>query len=183
MANFVGVLVKGMDATPGGADESAVPKELRVGGAVELEQRVQLLVGVLLGGGLPSWPGVCAGGRAAACLRQKHYNSPPHPPARRPPRQVDTTCATVFNYVAQGLFERHKLIVSTQLCMAVLRQRGELQRAKFDALLRGPKVGGAGDWDPMLQRARAFRPRKLRCFACRGQRTRPSLPAAQLPGE
>jgi len=46
----------------------------------------------------------------------------------------------VFNYVAQGLFERHKLIVSTQLCMAVLRARGELQRAKFDVLLRGPKV-------------------------------------------
>jgi dynein heavy chain, axonemal len=48
----------------------------------------------------------------------------------------------VFGYVAQGLFERHKLIVSTQLCMAVLRGRGELQRAKFDVLLRGPKVGG-----------------------------------------
>lgn len=56
------------------------------------------------------------------------------------PSQVDTTCHTVFNYVAQGLFERHKLIVSTQLCMAVLRARGELQRAKFDMLLRGPKV-------------------------------------------
>ncbi|GBF97683.1 flagellar outer dynein arm heavy chain beta [Raphidocelis subcapitata] len=108
MANFVGVLVKGMDATPGSADESAVPKELRTGAPVELEQRVQLL--------------------------------------------VDTTCATVFNYVAQGLFERHKLIVSTQLCMAVLRQRGELQRAKFDALLRGPKVMGVdnplSDWVP-----------------------------------
>jgi dynein heavy chain len=40
------------------------------------------------------------------------------------------------------MFERHKLIVATQLCMAVLRSRGELQRAKFDVLLRGPKVMG-----------------------------------------
>jgi hypothetical protein len=44
MANFVHVLVKGMDATPGGADEDRVPAEQRVGRAVELEQRVQLLV-------------------------------------------------------------------------------------------------------------------------------------------
>jgi hypothetical protein len=57
-----------------------------------------------------------------------------------PNPQVDGTCQAVFNYVAQGLFERHKLIVSTQLCMSVLRARGELQRAKFDMLLRGQKV-------------------------------------------
>lgn len=44
MANFVYVLVKGMDMTPGGVDESAVPKELRLGQQVELEQRVELLV-------------------------------------------------------------------------------------------------------------------------------------------
>ncbi|KAI8473051.1 MAG: flagellar outer dynein arm heavy chain beta [Monoraphidium minutum] len=108
MANFVHVLVKGMDTTPGGADESAVPAEQRLGQAVDLEQRVALL--------------------------------------------VDGTCQAVFKYVAQGLFERHKLIVSTQLCMAVLRARGELQRAKFDVLLRGPKVMGVdnplSDWVP-----------------------------------
>lgn len=50
----------------------------------------------------------------------------------------------------QGLFERHKLIVATQLCMAVLRSKGELQRAKFEFLLRGPKEMGVdnplGDW-------------------------------------
>ena len=57
---------------------------------------------------------------------------------------VDSTsqfsCYTAFAYVAQGMFERHKLIAATQLCMGVLRARGELQRAKFDYLLSGPKV-------------------------------------------
>lgn len=70
-----------------------------------------------------------------------------NPLTHPPPPQVEHTCQAVFNYVAQGLFERHKLIVSTQLCMAVLKARGELQRAKFDVLLRGPKVGG---WVVML---------------------------------
>jgi hypothetical protein len=50
----------------------------------------------------------------------------------------------------QGLFERHKLIVATQLCMAVLRSKGELQHAKFEFLLHGPKEMGVdnplGDW-------------------------------------
>ena len=57
---------------------------------------------------------------------------------------VDTACYTAFAYISQGLFERHKLIVATQLCMAVLRQRGELQRTKFEFLLRGPKVRSCG---------------------------------------
>ncbi len=62
---------------------------------------------------------------------------------RRVELLVDTTCHTAFAYVGQGLFERHKLIVATQLCMSVLRQRGELQRTKFEFLLRGPKVRAA----------------------------------------
>jgi dynein heavy chain len=56
----------------------------------------------------------------------------------------------VLTFCVQGLFERHKLIVATQLCMAVLRSRGELQRTKFEFLLRGPKeMGGDNplkDW-------------------------------------
>lgn len=42
----------------------------------------------------------------------------------------------------QGLFERHKLIVATQLCMAILKNRGELKTDKFEFLLRGPRVAG-----------------------------------------
>jgi hypothetical protein len=65
---------------------------------------------------------------------------PTHAPCIHPPN-----CART-----QGLFERHKLFVATQLCMAVLRSRGELQRPKFDYLLHGPKEMGVdnplGDW-------------------------------------
>ena len=39
--------------------------------------------------------------------------------------------------MAQGLFERHKLILATQLCVAVLKKAGKLQAAKFDFLVRG----------------------------------------------
>ena len=63
---------------------------------------------------------------------------------------VDTTCYIVFAYIAQGLFERHKLIVATQLCMSILKGKGELVFNKFDYLLRGPKVMGVdnplADW-------------------------------------
>lgn len=44
--------------------------------------------------------------------------------------------------ILQGLFERHKLIMATQLCVAVLRRKGELQQVKFDYLLRASKVVG-----------------------------------------
>lgn len=60
------------------------------------------------------------------------------------------TCCCWCSGALQGLFERHKLIVATQLCMAVLRSKGELQRTKFEFLLRGPKEMGVdnplGDW-------------------------------------
>ena len=43
---------------------------------------------------------------------------------------------------AQGLFERHKLIVASQLCIAVLKRSGQLSQAKFEFLLRGPRREG-----------------------------------------
>ena len=42
----------------------------------------------------------------------------------------------------QGLFERHKLLVATQLCLRILKKKGDLSQEKFDYLLRGPQVGG-----------------------------------------
>uniref|UniRef100_A0A061SKG9 Flagellar outer dynein arm heavy chain beta n=1 Tax=Tetraselmis sp. GSL018 TaxID=582737 RepID=A0A061SKG9_9CHLO len=99
MANFVYILKKGMDVTPGGNDgEEQVPESQRLGEPLPLDQRVKAL--------------------------------------------INTTSITCFRYVAQGLFERHKLIMGTQLVMSILRQRGELQQQKFDFLLRGPKVLG-----------------------------------------
>ena len=47
--------------------------------------------------------------------------------------------------VVQGLFERHKLIVATQLAMLVLRTAGELSAQKFDFLLRGPQRAGVSN--------------------------------------
>jgi dynein heavy chain len=44
MANYVAILKKGMDMTPGGKDESAVPPAERLGQEVDLERRVELLV-------------------------------------------------------------------------------------------------------------------------------------------
>jgi dynein heavy chain, axonemal len=55
---------------------------------------------------------------------------------------IDTTSYETFQYVAQGLFERHKLIVATQLCIAVLRGEGKLHASKLDFLLKGPKAQG-----------------------------------------
>lgn len=63
---------------------------------------------------------------------------------------IATASATLFNYVASGLFERHKLLVATQLCMAILHHSGHLAADKFDYLLRGPQVMGqanpVSDW-------------------------------------
>jgi len=44
MANYVAILKKGMDMTPGGKTEEAVPPAERLGEEVDLERRVQLLV-------------------------------------------------------------------------------------------------------------------------------------------
>ena len=53
---------------------------------------------------------------------------------------IDTTSYEVFQYVAQGLFERHKLIVAAQLCVLILRKDGRLQGQKLDFLLKGPRA-------------------------------------------
>ena len=42
----------------------------------------------------------------------------------------------------QGLFERHKLIVATQLCIAILKGEGKLNAQKFEYLLKGPRAQG-----------------------------------------
>ncbi|XP_068082615.1 dynein beta chain, ciliary-like [Anabrus simplex] len=57
-------------------------------------------------------------------------------------RRVDnlTDCITysVFVYTTRGLFERDKLIFSTQMTFQVLVMREEIQRAELDILLRFP---------------------------------------------
>lgn len=53
---------------------------------------------------------------------------------------VASSTLHVFNYTAQGLYERHKLLVATQLCMRILHKQGALSAEKWDYMLRGPKV-------------------------------------------
>ncbi|KAL9650835.1 hypothetical protein ABK040_001885 [Willaertia magna] len=55
---------------------------------------------------------------------------------------VDSITETLFSYVSRGLFERHKLIFSTMLCIEILKKKGEIEQAQIEFLLRGPKVFG-----------------------------------------
>lgn len=81
MANYVAILKKGMDMTPGGPDESAVPVKDRLGEQVDLERRVELL--------------------------------------------VETTCAVMFNYVAQvGLSQQGSAMPSHMEMMRSGELRG-----------------------------------------------------------
>jgi len=83
-----------------------------------------------------------AGGKDESKVPENERLGEEVPLEKRVELLIETTCFTSFSYVAQGLFERHKLIVATQLCMQILRGRGELSHVKFDFLLRGPKVLG-----------------------------------------
>jgi dynein heavy chain len=56
---------------------------------------------------------------------------------------VDAACYECFSFVAQALFERHKLIFACQLCFRVLAQSGDLQMDLFDFLLKGPMEAGS----------------------------------------
>lgn len=79
MANYVAILKKGMDMTPGGKNEDAVPPADRLGEEVDLERRVQLLVDttclvlfnyvaqVSLSWAVSAWPKP-AGGKCAVCF-------------------------------------------------------------------------------------------------------------------
>lgn len=57
-----------------------------------------------------------------------------------------------MHWIVQGLFERHKLIMGMQLCVAVLKKAGTLQQAKLEFLIRGARattsVNTLRDWLP-----------------------------------
>ncbi len=152
----------GMDQTPGGKDESAVAEAQRLGEEVDVERRVQLLISfttqVVFGYVAQVCPFILSQDAVAtyvscscqqlamlcffaATLQQsstlQHIELPLHSVHLRTVNILRHHCLHL-----QGLFERHKLIVATQLCMAILKKNGELQQQKFDFLLRGPKVMG-----------------------------------------
>lgn len=45
---------------------------------------------------------------------------------------------SIYTNVSRGLFERHKLVYSFMLCVAILMQRGDVTDSHFNYLLRGP---------------------------------------------
>ena len=72
-------------------------------------------------------------------------------------RLIEKSCYTVFAWVAQGLFERHKLIFGSQLCFRVLARKGELDGKMFEFLIRCPRMydldltENLKDWLPNLE--------------------------------
>ena len=55
---------------------------------------------------------------------------------------IETSCYNCFGYVAQGLFERHKLVFAAQLCFQVQQRDGSLPPAMFDFLIQGRRAVG-----------------------------------------
>ncbi len=56
----------------------------------------------------------------------------------RPPAPKSIT-ETIFGFTSRGLFGQHSLIFSTQLCIAILKKRGDLDPNQLSFLLRGPR--------------------------------------------
>ena len=65
---------------------------------------------------------------------------------------LDVMSITIFQYVTQGLFERHRLIAASELAFKILKSKGELSSQSLDHLLKGPRVKGKpnplADWLP-----------------------------------
>lgn len=44
----------------------------------------------------------------------------------------------VYTNISRGLFERHKLVFSFMLCIAIFQDKGEIDASQWNFLLRGP---------------------------------------------
>lgn len=51
--------------------------------------------------------------------------------------RVEITLA-VYTIISRGLFERHKLVFSFMLCIAIMQQEGKISDIQWSFLLRGP---------------------------------------------
>ncbi|XP_066254312.1 dynein axonemal heavy chain 6 [Euwallacea similis] len=51
---------------------------------------------------------------------------------------ITKSTLAVYTIISRGLFERHKLVFSFMLCIAILQQKGEIIDAQWEFLLRGP---------------------------------------------
>lgn len=62
---------------------------------------------------------------------------------------IDSITYSVWIYTTRGLFERDKLIFTSQMTFQILQSQNDLEQAEFEYLLRGPKVIQASspvDW-------------------------------------
>eukprot|EP00993_Chasmostoma_nieuportense_P002181 NODE_2_length_6488_cov_18.174344_g1_i0.p1 GENE.NODE_2_length_6488_cov_18.174344_g1_i0~~NODE_2_length_6488_cov_18.174344_g1_i0.p1 ORF type:complete len:2154 (+),score=521.91 NODE_2_length_6488_cov_18.174344_g1_i0:435-6464(+) len=55
---------------------------------------------------------------------------------------IQSITETIFAFTSRGLFEKHKLIFSTLLCVAILRKKGELDLGQLAFLIQGPRKFG-----------------------------------------
>lgn len=46
----------------------------------------------------------------------------------------------VYKYTARGLFERHKLLLSLQMCVRILQAAGQVNAEEWQFFLRGGQV-------------------------------------------
>jgi dynein heavy chain len=53
---------------------------------------------------------------------------------------IENITFCVWRYTARGLFERDKLIFTSQMTFQILLAAGDLEMAEYDFLLRSPKV-------------------------------------------
>ncbi|ERL87542.1 hypothetical protein D910_04933 [Dendroctonus ponderosae] len=61
--------------------------------------------------------------------------------------RVEITLA-VYTIISRGLFERHKLVFSFMLCIAIMQQEGRISEVQWSFLLRGPVGSKSGTKKP-----------------------------------
>ena len=92
------------------------------------------------------------GGSDQSKVAEERRTEAPVEVGKRVELLIADVSSTIFNYITQGLFEKDKLTMATQLCMMILKQRGELDAQQFDFLTRGPRVEGVdnplSEWVP-----------------------------------
>merc|ERR1719446_890187 len=60
----------------------------------------------------------------------------------------------VFAFARRGLFDRHKLILATQLTLKVLSREGKLKQSEVEFLVSGPRPGTSSP--PMTTQVQAY---------------------------
>merc|ERR1719453_1524946 len=64
---------------------------------------------------------------------------------------MSTITYVIFAYVTRGLFEKDRLIFSSQLAMRILARRGELPQEESDFIIKAPRVMDGAERSEALQ--------------------------------